>query len=164
MPSSPKPNIAGAVAGLLFAAIGLPFVLIATGILPLTDLNAPRWVLGATGASFVFAGALLTLTALAGASLRDGSLPDTTPFALQVLQLALRLAIVATLALTGSWVALGGGGGFSAITSIGGASASGPASETMARVMFGFGALTTWGVFVVFAVRGWRKVRVRMQE
>jgi hypothetical protein len=164
MQSSPKPNIVGAVFGLLFAAIGLPFVLMATGILPSPGANAPLWVLGATGAAFVFAGASVTLSALAGSTARDGSLPASAPFALQLLQVLLGLSIIATLALTGTWAALGAGGGFRSSASVAGATLSGRPNETLARVVFGFGALTTWAIFAVFAVRGWRKLRAAMQE
>ncbi|WP_428528995.1 hypothetical protein [Pseudorhodoplanes sp.] len=160
----PKASVAGAVIGLLVAAIGFPFVLMASGLLPAKGANAPLWVLGAAGMAFVLAGASVTLSALAGSTARDGTLPDRAPFALHVLQLALGLGIVAMLALAGTWVALGAGGGFRSAMSIGGASLSGPANETMARFVFGFGALVTWAIFVAFAVRGWRKLRARMQQ
>jgi len=159
---SPKAKFTGAAIGLVFVAMGFPFVLMALGVFSAKGASAPLWVLGAAGMAFVLAGASLALSALAGSTARDGSLPDHAPLALHVLQLALGLGIIAILALAGTWAALGEGGGFRSGVSAAGVRVSTTGNETAARMMFGFGALVTWSLFVLFAVRGWRKLRKRM--
>jgi hypothetical protein len=151
--AGPKEAIA---IGLLVAAIGLYFMAVGAGLLPIPggkkNLHAPLWVVLFCGVPFFLGGVTVLLHGLArtGAS---GELPVGAPFWMHAAQYLIGIAIFASFAVIGSWVAIGGDDrGF-----------SGPGGASVARVMFGIGAVIVWLATVGYAVQGARKLAARLK-
>ena len=147
--------------GALCAAIGLYFMLIGCGVLPVPggprNLHGPLWVAFLAGLVF-FLGGLAVLLQGFGRANESGELPADAPLWMRAAQYLIGVAIFASFALMGSWVALGGDErGFSGgIPFVGhGTNAS------IARVAFGIGALICWLATIAFAVSRARKLLAR---
>jgi hypothetical protein len=137
--------------GVLVAGVGLYFMLVGAGLLPVPGgrrgLNAPLWIVAVCGLPFFLGGISVAMHAFAGTG-ADGELPAGAPAWLRVAQYLVGLAIFASFALVGSWIALAGSDrGF-----------SGPGGVGVARIMFGIGALIAWLATAGYAVQGARKL------
>jgi hypothetical protein len=151
--TSPKATVA---LGLLAAAVGLYFMAVGAGLLPIPggekNLHAPLWVVLFCGVPFFLAGITVLLHGMArtGAS---GELPAGAPFWMHAAQYMIGVAMFASFAIVGTWVAIGGeDGGF-----------SGPGGPGVARVMFGIGAVVVWLATVGIAVQGAKKLAARLR-
>jgi len=146
------------VIGAIAAAFGLFFVLVSLGIVPLQGkAKAPMWVVALAGLCFLLGGlAVLVPAAVTGVVRADGELPEGSPQWLRLVQYLFGLAIFASFAAIGSWVAFGPG-----VRSFGSnlplLSSSG-ANEMIGRIAFGIGAVITWLCLIAFARYGWRKL------
>ena len=144
--------------GAIAAAIGLYFMLVGAGALPVPggsrNLHAPSWVVLLAGLVFFLGGAAVLLQ-VAGKANASGDLPSDAPFWLRVAQYLIGVTIFASFALVGSWVAIGGdarqfSGGVPFVNhSIG---------VTIARAMFGVGAIVCWLATIGFAISGASKL------
>ncbi len=147
--------------GLVFLAAGLGIILIGAGVIrpDPRSIHAPLWVIACAGAVFALAGAVLMIGAAAPAVAQDGSLPESAPWILRLLQYALGLLIVAGLATVGSWIAFGPGERhITSTTSFLGMTKSGESGEFIGRAVFGAGAIVTWLFLIAMTVQGWRKL------
>jgi hypothetical protein len=144
--------------GALAAAVGGYFVLVGMGVLPVPggrrNLHAPLWIVMCAGLAFFLGGAAVLLQAIGRANER-GELPAGAPQWLRVIQYLIGVAIFASFALIGSWIAFGFGprnfsGSFLFF--------DGPVSSVIGRTAFGIGAIITWLCTVAFAVSGARKL------
>lgn len=147
MSDQTKGNLAGLLFVALIAAIGSYIVYAGLGKLGRSPNDAPGWVMVAAGGAFVFAAASLAMNAIGwfcfgAVAGRDGALNDSAPASLRLVQMLLSLGIVALLATVASWVALNPGEGSAA-----------------RRVVFGLGAVMTWGIFFGAAIWKFRKLR-----
>jgi hypothetical protein len=149
---------AALIIGLVFIAIGFPFVLMWAGLIApdRAKLSAPLWVVGCAGLAFMMAGLAVAVNAASPAMKRDGSLPDTAPKALRILQDLASIGIVGMLALLASWAALAPGE-IRSSRSVAGVTQTASDQSTFGRVVFGLGAICCW-LFVLWIVRQvWRK-------
>lgn len=131
--------------GAYFTAVGL-------GLLPIpggpANLHAPLWVLMLIGAIFLLAGLMLLIQRFGHAN-ADGELPPGAPGWLRVVQYVFGVAVFASFAMIGSWIAFAPGEReFSASVPF----VSFAANEIFGRVMFGFGAVICWLCTLAFAV------------
>jgi hypothetical protein len=146
------------VIGAIVTAVGLYFVLGSLGIVPLQGkAHAPMWIVTLAGLCFLLGGlAVLIPAAVTGEVRSDGELPGGAPQWLRVAQYVFGIAIFASLASIGTWIAFGAGTRSFGIStpffqSTGGA-------ETLGRIVFGIGAMITWLGLIGFARYGWRKL------
>lgn len=148
------------VFGGIFVLAGLMFVLVGFGILrpDPKDIHAPLWVIACAGAAFMLAGASVALGALSKETQADGSLPPTAPLPLRIAQYLMGLGVVSSLAMIGSWIAIGSDGKVRSSASFFGVTVSGLSSEMLGRMMFGLGAGLCWLMLIAFARQGWRKL------
>jgi hypothetical protein len=133
------------------AAVGFYFVLVGAGVLPVPggprNLNAPLWIVAFAGLPFLLGGGAVLLQGLGKAN-ANGELPDGAPTWLRAIQYMMGVAIFASFAVIGTWVALAGQSrGF-----------SGPGGAGVARAMFGLGAAICWACAIGFAISGARKL------
>lgn len=141
--------------GLLMLAIGSAIILAALGVIPGGRMNAPPWIVGLAGFVFAMAGTALMSSAFGGR--RAGEAP--TPLWLRAVQYLLGVAMFASFALIGSWVAFGPGPrSFTTNVPFLG---SGPANEIGGRIAFGIGAVLTWLCALIAAVAGVRRLTRR---
>jgi hypothetical protein len=146
--------------GTLAAGIGLYFILVAFGVLPIPggerNLHGPLWIVFCCGLAFLLAGIGAILpAAVTGEARNDGELPASAPQWLRVAQYLLGVVLFGSFALIGTWVALyGDARGFS--IGLGGLQTGGGA--TIGRIAFGIGAVITWLCTIGFAVAGWRRL------
>lgn len=144
--------------GALCAAIGLYFMLVGLGALPVPggprNLYAPLGVVLLAGLVFFLGGAAVLLQALGKAN-DSGELPADAPLWMRLIQYLIGVAIFASFAMIGSWIALGGDErGFS-----GGIPFVGRDTNiSIARVAFGIGAIICWLATIGYAVSGARKL------
>jgi hypothetical protein len=143
--------------GLFAIAMGIIPMLMVTGAFSTEGLHAPLWVGGLAGGVFILAGLALVLRWFAGGDPNDGEMPKSAPLWLRAVHYLMGLACIGALAAIGTWVAFGPGErAFSmSVPFLGG----GPANQWLGRTVFGFGALLTWGFFLLAAVSWWRKLR-----
>jgi hypothetical protein len=146
--------------GILALAMGLFIVLSAIGIIPSRDADWSSRCIGfVAGLAFVLGGIAVVVQTLARAS-PQGDLPPGTPMWIRATILFLGLAIVASLAVIGTWIAFGPGGRefSSSIPFL-------PAwlNEPLGRTVFGIGAMLTWLFLLLMAVMGARRLRGRKE-
>ena len=120
----------------------------------------PLWIVLLVGLAFFLAGAAV-LIQVVGRANASGDLPSQAPLWMRVVQYLIGVTIFASFALIGSWVALAGdsrqfSGSFLIF--------DGPTNVTIARAMFGFGAVICWLATIGFAVSGARKLRGRGKQ
>src|SRR5262249_37292515 len=123
------------VAGLIASALGAFILLASAGVIPLQpdSAQAPAWVIALCGVCFACAGGSITFGAMTGAVAPDGALSNAAPKPLRAVFYFLALAVLASLALVGSWVAFGDGPR-TFTTSFGGAETQG--DDLTGRVVF----------------------------
>jgi hypothetical protein len=147
--------------GAIAAAGGFYFVLVGFGLLPVPggprNLHGPLWIVLLIGLVFFLAGAAIFLQAIGRAN-ESGNLPADAPFWMRVAQYLIGVTIFASFALIGSWVTLAGDPRYfsSNVPFLGGAA-------SIARIMFGIGALICWLATVAVAVAAARKLFGRTQ-
>jgi len=154
--ATPKEMI---VIGGICAAAGVYFMLIGFGVLPVPggprNLHAPLWVVVFCGAPFFLGGVTVMLQGF-GKSNEQGELPAGAPQWMRFVQYLTGVAIFASFAIVGSWIAIGGdarqfsgsAGGF-----------SGPVGAGIGRTAFGIGAMISWACTIFYVVSGARKLR-----
>ncbi len=143
--------------GLGCAAFGLYFVIVGLGFLPVpggsSNLHGPLWIAFCAGLAFLLAGLAVIIQSFGHAN-AQGELPAGAPAWMKAAQSLIVVAIAASLATIGSWVAFGPGhrafGG--SIPLVGGA------GEMIGRAVFGFGAILTWLMVIAFLVRAKRQI------
>jgi hypothetical protein len=141
------------------ALIGLYFLSIGIGLLPVPggprNLHGPLWIVLLVGLTFLLAGVAVLIQVIGRAN-DSGELPAGAPHWIRIVQYLIGVAIFASFALVGSWIALlGDGRQFSSIVLVFSASIN----EIIARTAFGFGAIICWLGTIAFAVSGARKLR-----
>lgn len=149
--------------GTLASAVGLYFLLVGLGVLPIPggpdNLNGPLWVVLLAGLVFFLGGAAVLLQGIGRAN-DDGEFPPEAPRWMRVTQYLVGIAIFASLALIGSWVAIGGDARYFS----GGVPLIDHATNvTIARVLFGVGAAITWLCAIACAVSGAHKLFQRRE-
>lgn len=142
--------------GLFAAAMGLFIIAGTSGLLGI-DMHpqdhAPRWVGVCAGAVFVAGGLAVCLQSFAGARpAADGGLSPASPRWAQWASLLSALTIVGGLAAVGLWVAFGPGERH--FTTTVGFFTTHQTDQIFGRIVFGFGAVVTCLVFVLFLVDG----------
>jgi hypothetical protein len=146
------------VIGAMCAAAGVYFMLIGLGVLPVPgarrNLHTPLWIVLVCGLPFLLGGIALALQGV-GKVNAHGELPDGAPQWLRVVQYLIGVAIFASFAIVGSWIAIGGdarqfAGSFAGF--------SGGIGAGIGRTVFGIGAIITWLCTIGFAVSGARKL------
>jgi hypothetical protein len=144
--------------GIIAAAIGCYFSLVGLAVLPVPggpgNLHAPLCIVLLIGLMFLLAGAAALMQSFGRAD-AAGELPADAPRWMRAAQYLFGVALFAAFAMLGSWVAIGGdarhfSGG---IPFLGGA-----LNVSLARIVFGFGALICWLAAIGFAVSGARKL------
>jgi hypothetical protein len=129
--------------GFLCTGIGLYFMLVGLGLLPVPggprNMHAPLWVGFAAGLTFFLAG-LALLVQVFGRANERGELPADAPAWMKASQHVFVILIFAAFASIGTWIAIGPGdrkfGGNVPLT--------GAPAEYVGRAAFGFGALLCW--------------------
>jgi len=144
---------AALIVGLLFASCGATLV----GIAPAPTPGTPAWVAFSVEALFVLAGAALINGYAIGRVDANGDFSADTPYASQVIQYLLGMAIVGVMASVSGWIAFGRGPRqfsttlalpFFATRTIGGSLAG--------RIAFGAGTVM---LAAMFAGLGWSGAR-----
>ena len=143
--------------GVVCAAIGAYFMLVGLGVLPPPggrNSKDPLWIGFIAGLVFFLGGVALLLQA-AGRANASGELPADAPPWMRIAQHLIVVAIFASFALIGSYIAIGGdpkkfSGGLPFV--------SGGTNVSIARVAFGIGALICWAATIGFAISGARKL------
>jgi hypothetical protein len=141
--------------GLVFAAAGLYFILVGLNYLPMPGPTAsPPFVVVFAGAAFLFAGMTALVRAKAGAVDQASDLPPDAPRWTQVSYRAAAIGCVGSLALIGTWVAIGAGprafniSGFVEMRTTG---------EAIGRSVFALGSVIAWIYVIALAVSTVRK-------
>jgi hypothetical protein len=143
--------------GAVFAAVGLYFMLVGAGLLPVPggarNLHAPFWVAFLAGLVFFLGGVAVFVQGIGKAN-EKGELPAGAPAWMSALQRLMGVAIFASFAMIATWVAIGGdprqfSGSFMGL-GIG---------VALARIAFGIGALICWAATIALAVSALRKLR-----
>ena len=140
--------------GALFAAVGLYFILLGLGILPVPGgpkaLHAPFWIVVCAGLIFFLGGAAVFVPATVGEPSANGEMPANAPRWMHFTQYLFGLAIFLCFALIATWIAIGSGP--SAFTG------TVPVGEMAGRIAFGIGALIVWLATIAIAISGARKL------
>ena len=144
-----------AALGLLTAAIGLFYVLLCAGLVPISaqpDNEEPRWLGIAFGMTFLFGGSAVVMQTIFG----DGKATAqralaAAPVWVRALYHALCVGIVVSLGAIATWVAFGPGP-----RSFSGSGAF--LGETGGRVAFGVGAALIWIVLAAMLFAGIRRL------
>jgi hypothetical protein len=153
-----KPSPADGIGiGIVFAAIGLYFILVALGVLPMPDggANGPPAIIFAAGAAFLCAGIAAMLRARAGMTDRQSEMPADAPRWTQFAYRVTAIAMVGSMAAIGTWIAIGSGPRAFNV--------SGPlfemrtTGEVIGRTMFGLGAVVVWIYVIALTVGTVRK-------
>jgi hypothetical protein len=144
--------------GIVLAAGGVYFVLVALGMLPMPEggANAPPFIVALAGLAFLFAGGSVMIRARAGARDSDANLPANAPPWTHMSYRIAGIAIAGTLALIGTWIAIGGGP--RAFTMPGAIAGPLPMGELIGRAVFGLGAVIVWIYVVALTVGMLRKL------
>ena len=144
--------------GVIGAAVGLYFILVGAGVLPVPggprSLHAPLWVVLCAGLAF-FLGGVAVLIGAAGHADATGTLPAATPKMLHVAQYLIGLSIFVCFGAIASWIAFAPGtrefsGSFMGVTA--------PTGAWAGRAAFGAGAIIIWLCTVAIAISGARKL------
>jgi len=141
--------------GLAFSVAGLYFMLGAAGYLPMPETNSPSFIIGCAGAAFLFTGLTCMVRARAGALAGESDLPDEAPAPLRLSYRMLAIATAATLAIIGTWVAIGSGPRLFNVASASGETST--AGESVGRAVFALGAVIVWIYLIALTVGTVRK-------
>lgn len=120
--------------GVLSGLVGVGILLMAADVVPIdpAKLHAPRWVLGLCGVVFLCVGALVWSNRYGAAWMKD----------------AVAFVMIASMAVMGTWVAIGPGErDFSGAVGIGPFALAG--ELPLGRIVFGVGAAMTWLVALI---------------
>jgi hypothetical protein len=155
---------ATAAIGITAGAVGLYFVLVGAGVLPIPggpgNLHAPLWTVLCAGLAFLLGGAAVVLQTLGRAN-DQGEFPADAPSWLRVVQRVIGLAIFASLGAVGSWIAFGPGErAFSGSLFF----FSGDSNEAIGRIAFGIGAIIIGLCILGFAVAGAARLCARSKR
>ncbi|HEY8268043.1 MAG TPA: hypothetical protein VIG34_05220 [Xanthobacteraceae bacterium] len=139
--------------GALFAAVGLYFILVGLGLVPVPGgskaLHAPLWIVACAGLAFFLGGAAVFMPATVGEPSPNGEMPKNAPRWMYFTQYLFGLAIFVCFALIGTWIAIGPGPRTFTGTV--------PVGELGGRIAFGIGAVIVWLATIAVAVSGARK-------
>ncbi len=150
------------VIGGIAAAAGLYLMSIGIGLLPVPggprNLHGPLWIVLLAGLAF-FLGGVAVVIQVVGKANASGDLPAGAPYWIRIVQYLIGVAIFASFAMMGSWIAFGGGprqfsGSFMFF--------DGGTNAMIGRAALGFGAMICWLGTIAFAVSGARKLRSTM--
>jgi hypothetical protein len=144
--------------GIALAAGGVYFVLVALGVLPMPEggASAPPFVVALAGLTFLVAGGSVMIRARTGARDSDADLPANAPRWTHMSYRIAGIAITGTLALIGTWVAIGSGP--RSFTISGAVSGPLPTGELIGRAVFGLGAVIVWIYVIALTVGTVRKL------
>jgi hypothetical protein len=152
--AQPRDRTLLAIGGLT-AAGGFYLLLAGLGLAPPPGpLHGPLWIGACAGFAFMIAGLGVIIRGAARMGDNDTEMPPGTPHWLDVIYSLMGVAVAASLAAIGSWVAFGGGERHFSISGF----LSGPGSEVIGRSVFGFGAILSWLIVAVFARMSLRKI------
>jgi hypothetical protein len=145
------------VCGLLAVAIGVFFLLIGLGVVPVNprSVHGPLWIVSAAGIAFMLAGISIAVGAIHGVS-ETGDLPKDAGWWMRLFYTVTGVIIAGALASIGSWVAFGPGPRNFSGTGL--FLLSPEAGDVVGRILFGFGAVLTWLCTIAIAVSGARKL------
>ncbi|MBM3527969.1 MAG: hypothetical protein FJX62_07745 [Alphaproteobacteria bacterium] len=143
--------------GIAFMAGGAYFCLVALGVLPMPDggANAPWPILFCAGLAFFFAGCTCIVRSKAGMNDKQDEVPESAPLWTKLSYRVFGIAIVGSLAIVGTWIAIGSGPRSFNV--------SGPLFETrttgelIGRSVFGLGAVIVWIYVIALTVGTVRK-------
>lgn len=144
--------------GIGLGIAGVYGLLVGLEVLPVpggrANLHGPLWLATLIGFVVILAGVACFIQGIGRAN-AAGELPADAPFWMRAAQYLIGVALFGAFALLGSWVAIGGdprqfSGGIPFL--------SGPLNVSIARIMFGFGALICWLATVAYAISGARKL------
>ena len=123
--------------GGIFVLAGLMFVLVGSGILrpDPKDIHAPLWVIACAGLAFMLAGASVAMGAAWKDAAADGSLPASAPLPLRIAHYRMGLGVVSSLAMIGTWIAIGSDGKVRSSASFFGVTVSGLAPVNDAQLI-----------------------------
>ena len=150
--------------GIAMAVAGLYFIMVALDVLPMPDggAGAPPIVVVLAGLAFVFAGCNLAIRARAGARDADSELPTTAPAWAKTAYRVIAIAIAGSLAMIGTWIAIGAGPRHFDVS--GTMAASIPAGETIGCAVFALGAVIVWIYAIALTVSTVRKLFDRRER
>lgn len=141
--------------GAALMGAGTYFGLVGFGVLAApSKLYGPNWIAVAVALVFAAAGVNIALRGWLGLRDNETDFPPDTPSILVATQWLSAVAVIAALAMIGTWVAFGSGTRhFSMSVPI-------PMSwsEIVGRAMFGLGAILAWSMAVIFAIAGFNKI------
>jgi len=145
--------------GIAFAIAGLYFMLGSTGLAPMPETNGPDAIVFCAGAAFLFAGLTCFVRARAGLSDTQDDMPDEAPRGLRLSYRMLGIAVAASLATIGTWIAIGAGPrAFSVMAPFAPMQTTG---ESIGRTVFGLGAVIVWIYVIALTVGTVRKIMDR---
>ena len=146
--------------GIAMAAAGVYFTLTGIGALPMPEsgASAPMIVIALAGLAFLFAGGSLVIRGYAGARDHDGDLPAAAPGWAKISYRVLAIGIAGTLAIVGTWVALGSGPRHFNVSGLA------PSGEALGRTVFGLGAVIVWIYVIAITVGTVRKIFDRSER
>jgi hypothetical protein len=129
--------------GLLCTGVGLYFMLVGVGVLPIPggprNLHGPLWIVVCAGLAFFLGGATVTMQVLGGAD-ENGEFPPDAPAWMKIAQHLFGVAIAVSFAAIGTWIAIAPGerqfGGNVPLV--------GSTGEIIGRTAFGLGAAIVW--------------------
>jgi hypothetical protein len=134
---------------------GAYFVLVGFELAPAPGVvNGPIWLGALCGLLFLLAGIALALRAYLRMDDREIDVPVDAPLWAKMIFWLTGVGMAICLALIGSWLAFGSGERAFSMSGL----VSGPAGETLGRVVFGIGAVLTWLAVVAFVRVGYRRI------
>ena len=142
------------IAGLYGVLIGLEVVPVPGGR---SNLHGPLWIATLLGAIALLAGAACLIQGIGRAN-ASAELPADAPFWLRAAQYLIGVTMFAGFAVLGTWVTFGGDARYIS----GGIPFLGAGNISLARIMFGFGALVCWLATIGYAGQGARKLMRRV--
>lgn len=136
---------------------GLALILVGLGVLPVPGgrdaLNAPLFIVVLLGALVALAGAAVLVQGFGRAN-ASGELPASAPHWMHVVHYLIGAGLFALFAMIGTWITVAGNAGdFS-----GGLPFLGTLNISLARIMFGLGALICWLAAIGYTIAGARKI------
>jgi hypothetical protein len=143
--------------GIGMAIGGIALILIGLDVLPVPGgrdvLHAPLWIVLLIGIAVLLAGAAIVIQGVGRAN-AAGDLPADAPRWMRIAQYLIGVALFALFAMVGTWVALAG----DARQFSGGVPLLGTVNVSLARIVFGLGALICWLAVIGYGIAGARKL------
>jgi divalent metal cation (Fe/Co/Zn/Cd) transporter len=142
--------------GLVFAGAGVYFILSGVGLLPMPGpTTSPPFVIVFAGAAFLFAGFVAVIRARVGAGGQESELPSDAPRWAQVSYRAGAIACAGSLAVIGTWIAIGSGPrAFTISESLVEMQTTG---QAIGRTVFALGAVIVWIYVIALTISTVRK-------